>query len=44
MQGLQYSFASSKAHIIPDFSTDLSAVHLTLLNMCQLHSDEVEVA
>lgn len=44
MQGLLYSFASSKAHIIPDFSTDLSAVRPTLLNICQLHPDKVEVA
>lgn len=43
-QGLLPSFASSKAHIIPDFSTGLSAVRLTLLNKCQLQADKVEVA
>lgn len=44
MQGLLPSFASSTAHIIPAFSTGLSAVRPTLLNMCQLQSDKVEVA
>lgn len=44
MQGLLPSFASSKAHIIPAFSTGLSAVRPTLLNICQLESDKVEGA
>lgn len=44
MPGLLPSFAFSKAHIIPASSTGLSAVHPTLLNMCQLQSDKVEVA